>query len=362
MATALAFAVTSPVAPLAPLELQRRELRPHDVLIEISFCGVCHSDLHQARNEWGHSSYPMVPGHEIVGEVRQLGSAVTRFALGDRVGVGCMVDSCAECGPCRAGQEQFCERGAAFTYNGTEMDRRTPTYGGYSTHIVVQEHFVLRVPAALELARAAPLLCAGITTYSPLVRWGTGPGTRVAVVGLGGLGHVAVKLARALGAEVSVLSTSPNKREDAARLGAQAFELTATPEAFRRLRGRFDVVLDTVSAVHDYDPYLRLLRPGGTMAVVGIPPEPVRLRAGSLIGGNRVLAGSSIGGLAETQRMLEFCAAHGVLADIELIPASRLNEAYERLAKNDVKYRFVVDLASLHARRGAAPEPASAQK
>ena len=347
MPRAAAYAATTAGSRLAPYDVERREPGPLDVAIDIQFCGVCHSDIHQARGEWGGEVFPMVPGHEIVGRVRAVGGQVTRFSVGDQVGVGCMVDSCRECGPCRHDTEQFCERGAAWTYNSTEMDRRTPTLGGYSTHVVVAERFVLRVPAGLDPAAAAPLLCAGITTYSPLRQWNCKPGDRVAVSGLGGLGHMAVKLAGAMGAEVTVMSTSAAKRADARRLGAHGFELHGDEEAARRLAGRFDLVLDTVSAPHDYGQLLRLLRPFGAMAIVGVPPAPTTLHALSLIGGNKRLAGSLIGGIAETQEMLEFCGTHGVVSDVEVIPIDRVNEAYERVVRGDVRYRFVIDIASL---------------
>jgi uncharacterized zinc-type alcohol dehydrogenase-like protein len=342
-----AYAAATAGAPLAPHAIERRDPGPHDVRIDIQFCGVCHSDLHQARDEWTGGIFPMVPGHEIIGRVSQVGAAVTRFSAGDLVGVGCMVDSCRTCVSCAAGTEQFCEKGAAYTYNGTEMDRRTPTYGGYSTAVVVDEAFVLRVPAGLDPAAAAPLLCAGITTYSPLRQWGLTAGQRLAVVGLGGLGHLAVKLGAALGAEVTVLSSSRSKAEDARRLGAHAFEATAEEATFKTLAGRFDLILDTVSAAHDYNRYLGLLRPRGTMVVVGVPPAPTPVHAFSLIGGNKRLAGSLIGGIAETQELLDFCGAHGIVSDIELIPVQQINEAYERMLRADVRYRFVIDTASL---------------
>ncbi len=347
MPHAAAYAALTTGSPLAPFAVERRAPGPLDVAIDVLFCGICHSDIHQARGEWGGEVFPMVPGHEIVGRVSAVGPRVTRFAVGDLVGVGCMVDSCRECGPCRHDTEQFCERGAAYTYNSTEMDRRTPTYGGYSTHVVVAERFVLRVPDGLDPAAAAPLLCAGITTYSPLRQWGCKPGDRVVVSGLGGLGHMAVKLAAAMGAEVTVLSTSRAKQADAARLGATGFELHGDEAAARRLAGRVDLIVDTVSAPHDYNALLRLLRPYGAMAVVGVPPEPTALHAFSLISGARRLAGSLIGGIAETQEMLDFCGRHGVVSDVEVIPIERVNEAYPRVVKGDVRYRFVIDLASL---------------
>jgi uncharacterized zinc-type alcohol dehydrogenase-like protein len=342
-----AWAARSARAPLGPITVERREPGPRDVLIDILFCGVCHSDLHQVREEWSEGIFPMVPGHEIVGRVGRVGSAVTKLAVGDLAGVGCMVDSCRECEPCRRDTEQFCRKGVAWTYNGTEMDRRTPTYGGYSTRVVVDERFVLKVPAGLDPAAAAPLLCAGITTYSPLRQWNCKPGDRAGVVGLGGLGHMAVQLAAAMGAEVTVFSSSRSKQRDARRLGADAFELSSEDEVWKRLAGRFDLLVDTVSFPHDYNTYLRLLRPGGVMVLVGAPPEPTPVAAFSLITGNRRLAGSLIGGIAETREMLDFCAAHGIVADVEVIPIQGINEAYERMLKSDVRYRFVIDIASL---------------
>ena len=345
-----AYAATSKTSPLAPLVIERREPGPSDVLIEILFCGICHSDIHQVRDEWSGATpalFPMVPGHEIVGRVKQVGKQVTRFKVGDTAGVGCFVDSCRECDPCRRGLEQFCEKGAAFTYNGTEMDRTTPTYGGYSSQIVVAERYALKVPAGLDPARAAPLLCAGITTYSPLRQWNTKKGDRVGVVGLGGLGHMAVKLAASMGADVTMLSTSRSKEADARRLGAQAFESTRDEATFEKLAGRFDLLIDTISAPHDYNRYLGMLRPQGAMVIVGIPPEPIPVSAWSLIAGNRRLAGSAIGGIPETQEMLDYCARHEIGADVEVIPIQNVNEAYDRMIRNDVRYRFVIDLASL---------------
>lgn len=342
-----AYAAASTRAPLAPFTIERREPGPHDVLIEVLFCGVCHSDIHQARDEWGGAIFPMVPGHEIVGRVTQVGARVTRLAVGDIAGVGCLVDSCRACGPCHQHLEQFCDKGAAQTYNGTEMDRKTPTYGGYSSHVVVTEHFALKIPAGLDPAGAAPLLCAGITTYSPLRQWGCKKGDRVGVVGLGGLGHMAVKLAASMGAEVTMFSTSPGKEADARRLGAHGFELSTNEATFKKLAGSFDLLIDTISAPHDYNKYLRMLRPLGTMVLVGAPPEPVPVAAFALIGGNRRLVGSMIGGLAETQEMLDYCAEHGIVSDVEVIPIQQINEAYERMLRNDVRYRFVIDLSSL---------------
>jgi uncharacterized zinc-type alcohol dehydrogenase-like protein len=342
-----AYAAPSATSPLGPLEIQRREVGDHDVQIDIAFCGVCHSDIHQVRDEWGGSIFPMVPGHEIVGRVARAGKAVQRFKEGDLAGVGCMVDSCRTCDPCRRDLEQFCERGAAMTYNGTEMDRKTPTYGGYATRIVVDERFTLRIPQGLDLAGAAPLLCAGITTYSPLRHWKVGKGSRVGVVGLGGLGHMGVKLAAAMGAEVTMLSTSRSKEGDARRLGAHHFALTSDDGTLKKLGGHFDFILDTISARHDYNAYLGMLRVDGSMVLLGVPPEPTPVHAFSLIGGRRTLAGSLIGGIAETQEMLDYCAEHRVVADVEVIPIQKINEAYDRMMKGDVRYRFSIDIASL---------------
>ncbi len=341
------YAAASAKAPLAPSSIERREPGPRDVLIEILYCGICHSDIHQARDEWGGSTFPMVPGHEIVGRVREVGAQVSKLRVGDLAGVGCMVDSCRVCDYCRQGLEQFCEKGAAFTYNGTEMDRKTPTYGGYATQIVVTETFTLKIPAGLDPAGAAPLLCAGITTYSPLRQWNCKKGDRVAVVGLGGLGHMAVKLAASMGAEVTMLSTSRAKEADAQRLGAKGFELTNDPSIFKKLARRFDLIVDTVSAPHDYNQYLGILRPKGTLVAVGAPSEPSPVTAFSLIMGNKRLAGSAIGGIPETQEMLDYCAEHGIVSDIEMIPIQKVNEAYERMIRGDVRYRFVIDIASL---------------
>jgi uncharacterized zinc-type alcohol dehydrogenase-like protein len=342
-----AYGARSAKEPLGPLTIDRRDPGPRDVAIDILYCGVCHSDVHQARDEWGGSKFPMVPGHEIVGRVVSVGRDVKKFVVGDLAGIGCMVDSCRTCDACRQGLEQFCAKGSAFTYNGTEMDRRTPTYGGYSKHVVCTEDFALKIPASIDPARAAPLLCAGITTYSPLRQWNCKPGDRVAVVGLGGLGHMAVKLARSMGAEVTVLSTSRSKEVDATRLGAHAFEVTRDASTFDRLAKSFDLIVDTVSASHDYNSYLRMLRLRGTMVLVGVPPEDTAVDAFALIGANRRLAGSLIGGIAETQEMLDYCAANGIAADVETIPMSAINEAYDRMLKGDVRYRFVIDLATL---------------
>lgn len=340
------YAAASAQSPLAPFSIERREPGPRDVLIDIRYCGVCHSDIHQVRDEWGGSIYPMVPGHEIIGTVTQVGSEVTKWRVGDTVGVGCFVDSCRGCEACKEGEEQYCDRGASFTYNSREQDGRTPTYGGYSTRITVDEAYVLRIPPGIPLDRAAPLLCAGITTYSPLRRFGVEAGDHVAVVGLGGLGHMGVKLAKAMGAKVTVLSHSPSKRDDALHLGADDFIATRNTEVFSANAGRFTFILDTVSAHHDYNAYLNLLRRDGTMVLVGLP-DPTPLAAGPLIFRRRRLAGSLIGGIRETQEMLDFCAKHGVAADVEVITIQQINEAYERMLRSDVRYRFVIDIGSL---------------
>ncbi|MGZ3517603.1 MAG: NAD(P)-dependent alcohol dehydrogenase [Vulcanimicrobiaceae bacterium] len=341
-----AYAAPSVKAPLAPFTIARRKPGPDDILIEIRYCGVCHSDIHQARDEWGGSIFPMVPGHEIVGTVVETGDNVRTWSVGDTVGVGCFVDSCRECEACKAGEEQYCERGASFTYNSHERDGKTPTYGGYSSQITVDQAYAVRIPKGIPLEAAAPLLCAGITTYSPLRKFGVKAGVKVAILGLGGLGHMGVKLAKALGANVTVLSHSPDKREDAQRLGADEFVATNDPQAFEQNAGRFDFILDTVSAQHDYNAYLNLLRRDGTMVLVGLP-DPTPLSAGPLIGRRRRLARSNIGGIRETQEMLDFCAAHGIASDVEVIAIQQINEAYERTMKSDVRYRFVIDIATL---------------
>ena len=331
---------------LQPFSFERRDIGPHDILITISHCGICHSDIHQARDEWGISLFPMVPGHEIVGTVSQVGAAVTAFKVGDRAGVGCFVDSCRTCGPCREGLEQYCNGGTVWTYSGQDKEGRI-TQGGYSTQIVVDEGYVLRVPDSLSLPGAAPLLCAGITTYSPLRQWGVGRYHKLAVVGLGGLGHMAVKIAKALGTEVTVLSTSEAKQKDAIRLGAANFAVSSDPQTFTKLQGYFHYILDTVSAPHDYNAYLNLLKTDGTMILVGAPETPTPVQAFSLIFKRRRLAGSLIGGIRETQQMLDFCAQHQIESEVEIIPIQQVNEAYERVIRGDVRYRFVIDMASL---------------
>lgn len=342
-----AYAVHSETTPLQPWSFERREPGPNDVLIDIQYCGVCHTDIHFVRGEFGNSVYPMVPGHEIVGHVTRVGSAVTRWAVGDAVGVGCFVDSCRSCAACSGGEEQFCEAGATYTYNAPDKHSDGGmTFGGYSTHIVVDENYVVRVPESIPLDAAAPLLCAGITTYSPLRRFNVKAGMNVGVVGLGGLGHMAVKFAKAMGAHVTVMSHSPGKEQDALRLGADAFFATNSAEVFETHKPRYDLILDTVSAAHDLNAYLNLLKLGGDMVLVGLP-EPTPVAAFPLIFGRRSLSGSLIGGIRETQEMLDYCAEHGIACDIEVIPMSGINEAYERMLKSDVRYRFVVDMASL---------------
>jgi uncharacterized zinc-type alcohol dehydrogenase-like protein len=341
------YAVQSPTSPLAPFTFSRREPGDRDVQIEIAYCGVCHSDIHQARDEWGGSMFPMVPGHEIVGRVIRVGDKVTKLKAGDMAGVGCMVDSCRTCPTCQKGLEQHCQNHVSLTYNGTEQDRKTPTFGGYSSQIVVDERFTLTVSPKLPPDRVAPLLCAGITTYSPLKRWKTGTGHRVGVVGLGGLGHMAVKLAAAMGAEVTVLSGSKSKQADAIRLGAHEFALTSDVAATAKLAGRFDLIIDTVSAVHDLNAQLNFLKTGGTLVLVGASPKPLEVSAPALILHRRTIAGSLIGGIQETQEMLDFCARKNVLADVEVISMKDINDAYERMIKGDVRYRFVIDLKTL---------------
>jgi uncharacterized zinc-type alcohol dehydrogenase-like protein len=347
--TAKARGVTSANSAVVPLTIERRDLRPEDVAIKISHCGICHSDLHFAHNDWGMSEYPMVPGHEIVGTVTGVGSGVSKYKVGDRVAVGCLVDSDLTCEECRAGYEQFCVEMPTFTYSGRDRQTGELTQGGYSDHVIVREEFVCRVPDSLDMARAAPLLCAGITTYSPLRRFGVGPGQRVAVVGLGGLGHMGVKLAAAMGAHVTMVTTSPEKGEDARQLGAEDVLISTDEQAMAAKVGQFHFVLDTIPVTHDVQPYLNLLRPHGALVLVGALEPLPGVNGFNLIFGNRVLAGSAIGGLAETQEMLDFCAEKNVLPDVEMIRADEINEAWERLKKGDVRYRFVIDMATLGA-------------
>jgi len=344
MSTVPALEATSADSGFRRTTIERRPVGPQDVAIEIRYAGICHSDIHTARDEWGGTRYPVTPGHEIVGRVREVGEAVTRYAPGDTVGVGCFVDSCGECEYCAEGQENFCARGVTGTYNAPQADGGV-TKGGYSGAIVVDERFVVRVPEALDPAKAAPLLCAGITTYAPLKRWGAGPGRKVAVLGMGGLGHVAVKLAAALGAEVTVLSQSLSKQEDGLAFGAADYFATKDPETFERNRGRFDLILNTVSADLPIEQYLSLLRVNGVLCSVGLPTEPYSVRPGALVGTQRVLTGSMVGGLPEHQEMLDFCAEHGVEAEIELIGADDVDAAYDRVVASDVRYRFVIDVA-----------------
>ncbi|HEX2609339.1 MAG TPA: NAD(P)-dependent alcohol dehydrogenase [Flavisolibacter sp.] len=341
------FAAQNATTPLGPFQFERREPGPHDVEIEILYCGVCHSDIHQVRNEWGNSIYPMVPGHEIVGRVTRVGDHVKKFKKGDLAGVGCMVDSCQECENCKEGLEQYCSNGFVGTYNAYERDGKTVTYGGYSNLIVTKEEFVLKVSEKLSLEAVAPLLCAGITTYSPLRHWNISKGHKVGVLGLGGLGHMAVKFAVSFGAEVTMLSHSPSKEADAKRLGAHRFALTKDEATLKSLNNYFDFIIDTVSAPHDYNVYLNMLKTDGTMICVGAPPAPAQVPAFNLIFNRRSIGGSLIGGIAETQEMLDYCAEHDIVSDVEVIAMKDINEAYERMMKGDVRYRFVIDMATL---------------
>ncbi len=333
---------------LAPWNFERRDVGANDIHIEILYCGVCHSDIHQVRSEWGPSRYPMVPGHEIVGRIIKIGSGVKKFSVGELAGVGCMVNSCQECSNCKHGYQQYCEKGkTVWTYNSLELDGKTPTYGGYSNQIIVNEDFVLHVSKNLPLDGVAPLLCAGITTYSPLRKWKIGKEHRVGVLGLGGLGHMAVKFAFAFGAEVTMLSTSSHKEADAKKLGAHHFCLTTDQQQVRSLKNYFNFIIDTVSAPHDYNMYLKMLRTNGVHICVGIPPTPIQLTGSFLLGNSRTITGSSIGGIPETQEMLDFCAQHKIVSDIEIVKIDYINEAYERILKSDVKYRFVIDMKTL---------------
>ncbi|MFC8526635.1 NAD(P)-dependent alcohol dehydrogenase [Nocardia sp. NPDC057227] len=350
MSTAAAYAVSGPEGPFEKVTIERRDLGPHDVLIDVKYAGICHSDIHTARNEWGGAKYPCVPGHEIAGIVAAVGSAVSRHGVGDRVGVGCMVDSCGRCAPCLDGNEQYCERGAVMTYN-TAVDETVQaggvTLGGYSTQIVVTENFVLAIPEGIGLDVAAPLLCAGITTYSPLRHWNAGPGKQVAIIGMGGLGHVGVRIAAALGAEVTVLSQSLRKRDDGLRFGATGYYATADKQTFKDLRNRFDLIINTVSADLPLDNYLKLLKVDGTLVALGLPENPASIRPFLLSSYRRSLSGSMIGGITETQAMLNFCAKHGIGAEIELISADEIDAAYDRVVASDVQYRFVIDAGTI---------------
>ncbi len=347
MSATRGYAAKSATTPLEPFNFERRNPGPKDVQLDIIFSGICHSDIHTVRDEWGGANYPIVPGHEIVGKVTKVGDQVTHFKVGDYAGVGCFVDSCRSCKNCKDGMEQFCDGHTAFTYNSTERDLKTPTQGGYSNQIVVDENYVLKVSPKLSLDRVAPLLCAGITTYSPMKHWGVTKGSKVGVVGLGGLGHMAVKIGAAMGAEVTVFSTSPSKEGDAIKLGAHHFVSTKDPKNLSKLGNHFDFILDCVSAEHDLNMYLNTVRRDGVMVLVGVPEKPALLAAHTLIGRRRTLAGSLIGGIKETQEMLDFCAEKNIAADVEVIPIQKVNEAYERTVKGDVRYRFVIDISTL---------------
>jgi alcohol dehydrogenase (NADP+) len=347
MLSATAFAAQSAGAPLGPFGLERRDPGPRDVVLDVSHCGVCHTDIHFVNDDFGMSRYPMVPGHEIVGSVVAVGKDVHGFSVGDRAGVGCLVDSCRDCSECKAGREQFCENGFVLTYSGLEKDGKTVTQGGYSSKIVVEERFVLKVSSKLPAETQAPLLCAGITTYSPLRRFKVGAGQKVGVVGLGGLGHMGVKFAASMGAEVTVLSTSPSKKADALRLGAHDFVVTTDEVQVKRASNQFHFILDTLSAAHDYNTYVGMLKTHGVLALVGLPPKPIDVPAMPLVFGEKTITGSLIGGLRETQEMLDYCAQKNLAADVEVIPVQQIGEAYKRMLKADVKYRFVIDNASL---------------
>ena len=346
MTTVNAYAAQTATTPLTPFNFERRDVGANDVQIEILYCGVCHSDIHQVRNEWGGSIYPMVPGHEIIGRITAIGNEVKNFTIGELAGIGCFVDSCRVCPSCLNNEEQYCDTGSIATYNGRDKEG-SPTYGGYSTHIVVDEKYTLHVSEKLAIEGVAPLLCAGITTYSPLRHWNIGKGHKVAIVGLGGLGHMGVKFAAAFGADVTVLSTSKSKEQDALNLGAHHFAVTKDAAAMKSLQGTFDFILSTISAPHEYNDYLNLLKVNGTMVVVGAPPQPSVVGAFNLIGKRRSIAGSMIGGIKETQEMLDYCAEHNIVSDVEVIKVNAINEAYERMMKGDVRYRFVIDIASL---------------
>jgi alcohol dehydrogenase (NADP+) len=341
------YAAHQAKAPLTPYSFARREPKDHDIVIDIQYCGICHTDIHQTRDEWSASTFPMVPGHEITGVVKEVGAKVNRYRIGDKVAVGCFVDSCRKCDPCIRGLEQYCVEGPTMTYNSIEKDGETYTQGGYSDKIVVDENYVLRLPDNISLDSAAPLLCAGVTTYSPLIHWNAGPGKRVGIIGLGGLGHMGVKIAHALGAEVTVLSHSLKKKEDGIRMGADNFYATSDPDTFKKLEAYFDLIINTLSVEADWDDYLNLLRLDGTMVVVGNSGKKSPVSPSTLISGRRNLAGSVIGGIKETQEMLDFCSEHNIASDIENIPIQKVNEGYERVVKSDVRYRFVIDMKSL---------------
>jgi len=341
-----AFAAPAAKAPLTPFSFDRRAPGDNDVAIEIRFCGICHTDIHQVRDEWGEGLYPMVPGHEIAGVVTSVGSKVKKFKVGDHVGIGCFIDSCRTCTECKKGEEQYCSTGTVFTYASKDKEGR-PTYGGYSDKIVVDQNYVLRIPDNLPLDGAAPLLCAGITLYSPLKYWGAGPGKKVGIIGLGGLGHMGVKLAHALGAEVTVLSQSLRKQQDGKRLGADHFYATSDPATFEKLKGQFDLIINTVPAANNWDQFVNLLATDGSLVMVGVPDDAVPVNGFPLIAKRRSIAGSMIGGIAETQEMLDFCGKHNIVSDIEVIPVQKVNEAFERVVRGDVRYRFVIDCATL---------------
>ena len=349
MISVKAYAAQAAKSALVPWSFERRDVGPDDVLIDIAFCGVCHTDIHQVRNEWGGATFPMVPGHEIVGHVAQVGKNVRGFKEGDRAGVGCFVDSCRVCANCKADLEQFCEKGMSATYNSTEQDKKTPTFGGYSTRIVVDQKYVLKLPDQLDLAAIAPLLCAGITTYSPLRHWKIDKGHKVGIIGLGGLGHMGVKFASSFGAETWVITTSPGKAEDARRLGATGVIVSRDEADMQAHAGSFDFLLSTISAPYDINAYLGLLKVDGTMVTVGAPDRPLDLHLFSLIMGRKSVGGSLIGGIKETQEMLDYCGQHGIVSDVEVIPMQKINEAYERMLKSDVRYRFSIDMKSLAA-------------
>lgn len=342
-----AYAAHSADTPLSEWNIERRPPKPHDVQMDILYCGVCHSDLHTVRNEWGGTIYPVVPGHEIIGRITAIGNKVTKYNVGELAGIGCMVDSCRECDNCKEGLEQYCSKGMVGTYNGKERDGSGITYGGYSKQIVAHEDFILRIPENLPLEGVAPLLCAGITTYSPLKHWNVSKGDKVGVVGLGGLGHMAVKLAASMGAEVTMLSHSPKKEADSKRLGAHKFILTSDEQQVKSVKKYFNFILDTVSAEHDYNTYLNMLKTNGVMVCVGVPPTQTKIAAHNLVAERRTLAGSLIGGIPETQEMLDYCGRHNIVSDVEVIKMNEINEAYERMLKGDVRYRFVIDMASL---------------
>src|SRR5689334_22217269 len=341
------YAAQEARARLAPFKFERRDPRPHDVVVEIEYCGVCHSDIHQVRNEWNEAVYPLVPGHEIVGRVIGVGDAVKKFKIGDTAGIGVLVDSCGTCASCKAGEEQYCETGAVLTYNGRDLHTGDITFGGYSNNILADEAFVFRIPGKLNRTGVAPLLCAGITTYSPLRHWKVGQGQKVGIVGLGGLGHMGLKFAHSMGAHVVQFTTSPNKEEDALRLGANEVVLSKDPGAVKSQAASFDFILDTVSAPHDVDMFLSMLKRDGTMVLVGLPDRPLTIQPAILSGKRVALTGSSIGGVHETQEMLDYCGEKGIVSDIEIIPIQKIDEAFERVLKSDVKYRFVIDMASL---------------